>query len=176
MAYCTMDKDSDVYVVRANGGGFKCHTCKMPDIPEYFSCESRTLMAEHLELHVKLGDKVPKRVLGMFKGEYDLVQREPVFDVRGGGISLSSMAVRMERIRIEGNPCAEIRLPVRRTAEIYDYSNAGVRAGRAASAPPLREEMRHIRESVAGSLRATRAQLDVNTNEPLSPEQTEDCL
>lgn len=76
MSYARMSDDSDVYVYKHYAGFIECCGCRLTAAEEYedfgFARLSTAREAlDHLEWHVREGDKVPQRAFDRIREEHD---------------------------------------------------------------------------------------------------------
>lgn len=65
MSYCRRGDDSDVYVIRSVYGPWVCY-CEPG-----FNSETPGGMLQHLQGHIEMGDKVPKRALVRLRSDVE---------------------------------------------------------------------------------------------------------
>lgn len=71
MSYCRIGKDSAIYLI-ATGKGWECVVCRMKPFANGFNSMYITdpnLLLAHLEDHMSIGQRVPKRVFDRLKRE-----------------------------------------------------------------------------------------------------------
>jgi hypothetical protein len=70
MAYCTFNRESDVFVLEAPiGAKYVCHNCKLLNDGRRFRSADPATMIVHLGEHLAAGHKVPDRAFARLWGE-----------------------------------------------------------------------------------------------------------